>query len=328
MTDPSNPQFWSMRLGSHPKRDEVPFDLDSVLSSVVSLRSTVPEDAYTAPILGTEREGQGVVIDNSGRVLTIGYLVTEAEEIWLIGNNDVALPAHVVAQDQETGFALVQALGDLGLPAADIGESFPVGVGDPVIVAGQGGTEEAVNAQVVSVREFAGSWEYVLDDAIFTIPAHSKWSGAGVFNRLGQLIGIGSLYIQQAIPGEDQVDGNMIVPIDALKPIYEDLIEKGSRSKPPRPWLGMTTAEADDRLVVAGLARRGPAMQAGVELGDLVVSVGDEPVSDLSGLFRQVWSLGSAGVSVPLTMQRDGRTLSLVVDSGTRADFLKKPNLN
>jgi S1-C subfamily serine protease len=317
-----------MRLGSHPERDDVAFDLDSVLSSVVSLRAAVPEDAFTAPILGTEREGQGVVIDNSGRVLTIGYLVTEAEEIWLIGNNGMALPAHVVAYDQETGFGLVQALGNLGLPAADIGESFSVGVGDPVIVAGQGGAEEAVNAQVVSVREFAGSWEYLLDDAIFTIPAHPKWSGGGVFNQAGQLIGIGSLYIQQAIPGEDQIDGNMIVPIDILKPIYDDLLTLGRPDKPPRPWLGMTTAEADDRLVVAGLANRGPAMRAGVELGDLVVGVAGEPVSGLSTMFRKIWALGSASVAVPLTLQRDGRTISVTVDSGERADYLKKPNIN
>ncbi|MDH3739683.1 MAG: S1C family serine protease [Alphaproteobacteria bacterium] len=328
MSDPSNPQFWSMRLGSHPQRDDVSFDLDSVLSSVVSLRANIPEDAFTAPILGTEREGQGVVIDNSGTVLTIGYLVTEAEEIWLIGNNNMALPAHVLAYDQETGLGLVQALGTLGLPAAEIGESFPVAVGEPVIVAGQGGTEEAVNAQVVSVREFAGSWEYLLDDAIFTIPAHSKWSGAGVFNRLGQLIGIGSLYIQQAIPGEEQIDGNMIVPIDILKPIFDDLVTLGRPSTPPRPWLGMTTAEADDRLVVAGLAKRGPAMRAGIDLGDMIVGVAGEPVSGLSTMFRKIWSLGSAGVPVPLTLERDGRTLSITVDSGARADYLKKPNVN
>ena len=328
MSDPTNPEFWSMRLGSHPQRDDVSFDLESVLSSVVSLRANIPDDAFTAPILGTEREGQGVVIDNSGTVLTIGYLVTEAEEIWLIGNNNMALPAHVLAYDQETGLGLVQALGTLGLPAAEIGESFPVAVGEPVIVAGQGGAEEAVNAQVVSVREFAGSWEYLLEDAIFTIPAHSKWSGAGVFNRLGQLIGIGSLYIQQAIPGEEQIDGNMIVPIDILKPVFDDLVTLGRPSTPPRPWLGMTTAESDDRLVVAGLAKRGPAMRAGIDLGDMVVGVAGEPVTGLSTMFRKIWALGSAGVAVPLTLERDGRTLSITVDSGARSDYLKKPNVN
>ncbi len=328
MSDPSNPEFWNMRLGGHPEREDVSFDLDSVLSSVVSLRATIPDDAFTAPILGTEREGQGVVIDNHGRVLTIGYLVTEAEEIWLVGNNNIALPAHVVAYDQETGFGLVQALGDLGLPAAEIGDSFSTSVGEPVIVAGQGGTDSAVNAQIVSIREFAGSWEYLLNEAIFTIPAHPKWSGAGVFNRTGQLIGIGSLYIQHALPGEEQIDGNMIVPIDILKPIFEDMVTKGRPDRPSRPWLGMTTAETEEDLVVAGLAHRGPAMRAGVELGDAVVGVAGEPVSDLPTMFRKIWSLGTAGVAVPLTMQRDGRTFSVSVESASRSDFLKKPDLN
>jgi len=328
VNDPSDPQFWSMRLGSHPKRDDVPFDLDRVLSSVVSLRAAVPDDAFTAPILGTEREGQGVVIDDDGRVLTIGYLVTEAEEVWLIGNNGRALPAHVAAYDQETGFGLVQALGDLELPPAEIGSSYSVNVGEPVIVAGQGGSQSAVNAQVVSLREFAGSWEYLLDEAIFTIPAHPKWSGAGVFNRAGQLIGIGSLYIQQALPGETHIDGNMIVPIDILKPIYEDLITLGRPRRPPRPWLGMTTAEADNHLVVAGLSRRGPAMRAGVEMGDTVLAVDGEPVSELATMFRRIWALGSAGVAVPLTLRRDGRPLEITVQSAARTDYLKKPRVN
>ena len=328
MSDPSNPQFWSTRLGSHPKREDVPFELDNILSSVVSLRASIPEDAFTAPLLGTEREGQGVIVDDNGIVLTIGYLITEAEKIWLIGNNNVAVPADVVAYDRETGLGLVQALGKLDLPSAEIGESSPVSVGEPVIIAGQGGAEGAVNAQVVSVREFAGSWEYLIDNAIFTIPAHSKWSGAAAFNQVGQLIGVGSLYIQQAIPGDEQIDGNMIVPIDILKPIYNDLLSMGQPSKPPRPWLGMTTAEADDKLVVAGLAKRGPAMLAGVDLGDMILGIAGEPVTGLPTMFRKIWSLGSAGVSVPLTLERDGETLSLIVQSSARADYLKKPNLN
>lgn len=328
MNNPTDPHFWSMRLGHHPRADDVPFDLDSVLDTVVSLRSFVPDDAFTAPLLGTERDGQGVVIDESGIVLTIGYLVTEAEEIWLVGNNGHAQPAHVVGYDQETGFGLVQALGPLGLPAADIGASHMVGVGDSVIVAGQGGPDDALNAQIVSVREFAGSWEYVLDEALFTIPAHPKWSGAGVFDRAGRLVGIGSLYIQQAVPGEEQIDGNMIVPIDILEPIYEDLLEFGRPNKPPRPWLGMTTAEAEGRLVVAGLTRNGPARRAGVELGDIVVGVDGQPVTGLATLFRKIWSLGNAGASVPLTLQREDRTLSVTVHSAARADFLRKPKVN
>lgn len=319
---------WNLSLGRHPSPDEVTFDLDSTLSSVVSLRANVPDDAFTAPILGTEREGQGVVISEDGLVLTIGYLVTEAEEVWLIGNNGLARPAHVVGYDQESGFGLVQSLGSLDLPALELGNSDPITAGDSVIIAGQGGPEAAVNAQVISVREFAGSWEYLLDRAIFTVPAHPRWSGAAVIDWSGRLAGIGSLYIQQAAGDDDEIDGNMIVPIDLLKPILPDLVARGTRSKPPRPWLGMTTAEAEEHLVVAGIAEGGPAMRAGVEPGDMVLGVDGERVSGLSKLFRKIWSLGDAGVAVPLTLHRDSQVVSVTVESAARGDFLKKPRVN
>lgn len=324
----SEPRTWNPSLGKHPHPDEAPFDLDRALDSVVALRSQVPDDAYTAPILGTEREGQGVVIGDDGLVLTIGYLITEADEVWLVTNNGEARPAHVVGYDQATGFGLVQALGPLGVAPIELGDSSPVMQGDNVIVAGQGGRDAAINAQVISVREFAGSWEYVLDEAIFTVPAHPRWSGAGVIDRHGRLVGIGSLYIQQAAGGEDEIDGNMIVPIDLLKPILEPLMHTGNSGRPARPWLGMTTAEADDRLVVAGVASEGPAMRAGVEPGDLVLGVAGERVASLGGLFRRVWALGDAGVEVPLTLQREEDVFEVVLRSSARSRFLKKPRLN
>ena len=178
----TEPHPWSLSLGRHPSPDEVPFNLERVLSSVVTRPSTVADDAFTAGILGTEREGQGVIISEDGLVLTIGYLVTEAEEIWLIGNNGLACPAHVVGYDQETGFGLVQSLRPLDLPHLEFSDSDPITAGDSLIVAGQGGREAAINTQVISVREFAGSWEYVLDSAIFTVPAHPRWSGAAVID--------------------------------------------------------------------------------------------------------------------------------------------------
>ncbi len=324
----SEPHPWNLSLGRHPSADEVTFDLERTLSSVVALRSNVPDDAFTAPILGTEREGQGVVISEDGLVLTIGYLVTEAEEVWLIGNNGAARPAHVVGYDQETGFGLVQSLGPLDLPHLELGDSGPVTAGDSMIVAGQGGPEACVNAQVISVREFAGSWEYLIDRAIFTVPAHPRWSGAAVIDWSGRLAGIGSLYIQQAAGDDDEIDGNMVVPIDLLKPILADLVERGAQRKPARPWLGMTTAEAEEHLVVAGVAEGGPAMQAGVEPGDLVLGVDGENISGLSRLFRKIWSLGDAGVSVPLTLHRDGQVVTVTVQSSARGDFLRKPRVN
>jgi S1-C subfamily serine protease len=320
-----DPPFASVRLGAHPRPEDVVCDLDDVLDSVVSLRSHVPDDAYTAGILGTEREGQGVVIGDDGIVVTIGYLVTEAEQIWLVGPNGAAVAAHVAAYDQETGFGLVQALGRLDAPKIRLGSSAGVKVGDPLIIAGEGGRESAINVQVISKREFAGSWEYVIDDAIFTAPSHPKWSGAAAIDRMGNLVGIGSLYIQQAVPGDEQVDGNMIVPIDLLKPIVNDLLTYGRPNKPARPWLGMTTAEADEKLVVAGLSKGGPAQRAGVEPGDIVVGVDGEPVVGLAHLFRSIWALGDAGVTVPLVLNRDGRAVTVNVASAARDNFLKKP---
>ncbi len=325
MTDPHP---WNLNLGRHPSPDEVTFDLEQTLSSVVALQSRVADNAFTAPILGTEREGQGVVINENGLVLTVGYLITEAEDVWLIDNNGGAHPAHVVGHDQETGFGLVQALGPLDLPAMDLGQSDPVSAGDSLIVAGQGGRDSAINAQVISVREFAGSWEYVLDRAIFTVPAHPRWSGAAVIDWSGRLAGIGSLYIQQAAGDDDEIDGNMIIPIDLLKPVLQDMVEHGGRRTPPRPWLGMTTAEAENHLVVAGVAEGGPAMRAGVEPGDMVIGVNDERVSGLATLFQKIWSLGDAGVAVPLTLHRDNQAVSVTVESATRAEFLKKPQMN
>jgi len=179
--------------------------------------------------------------------------------------------------------------------------------------------------QVIAKREFAGSWEYVIDDALFTAPSHPKWSGAAAIDRAGKLVGIGSLYIQQAVPGDEQIDGNMIVPIDLLKPIINELLTYGRPNKPPRPWLGMTTAEADDKLVIAGLAKGGPAQLAGVEPGDIVVGVDGEPVVGLAALFRAVWALGDAGTVIPLVLNRDGRAVTVQIASAARDDFLKKP---
>jgi S1-C subfamily serine protease len=317
--------FAPVRLGAHPRPEDVACELDDVLDSVVSLRSHIPDDAFTAGILGTEREGQGVVIGDDGIVLTIGYLVSEAEDIWLVGPTGAAVPAHVAAYDQETGFGIVQALGKLDAPKIRIGSSAGVKVGDPLIIAGEGGRDSAINVQVISKREFAGSWEYVIDGALFTAPSHPKWSGAAAIDRAGKLVGIGSLYIQQAVPGDEQIDGNMIVPIDLLKPVIDDLLTYGRPNRPSRPWLGMTTAEADDKLVVAGLAKGGPAQLAGVEPGDIVVGVDGEPVVGLAQLFRSIWALGDAGTDVPLVLNRDGNAVTVQIASAARDDFLKKP---
>jgi S1-C subfamily serine protease len=319
---------WEVPQPNQPKPEELGFDLDRALESIVALRSVVPEDAFTAAILGTERGGSGVVIRESGLVLTIGYLITEAETIWLHLADGRAVPGHVLAYDQETGFGLVQALARLDLPALPIGQSKAAKVGDSVVVAGAGGRKHSVVARIAAKQEFAGNWEYVLDEAIFTAPAHPFWGGTAMIGRAGELLGIGSLQVQQVRESGTPEPLNMIVPIDILKPILEDLLTLGRPNHPPRPWLGLNATEVDDKVVVARVSTGGPARRANLRTGDVVLAVGGQEVSDLAGFFRTVWSLGKAGIEVPLTIYRDGRTLEVRVPSGDRNRFLKGPSLH
>jgi S1-C subfamily serine protease len=318
----SEEKEWAIPGSVQPKPEAYAFDLDRALSSVVSVRTEIPPDGFTAPVLGTERAGHGVVIHENGLVLTIGYLITEAERVWLVTNAGTAAAAHVVGYDQATGFGLVQALGRLGVPAMGLGTSRDVAVGSEVIIAGQGGRQQALSATVISKREFAGYWEYVLDEAILTAPPHPNWGGAACIGRDGRLEGIGSLLIQEN-DGDRSVDGNMIVPIDLLPPILDDLLRFGRVQTPPRPWLGMYSADGPEAVVVVGLAGGGPADEAGVHVGDIVLEVAGRPVGGLADTFRKVWALGAAGVDVPLTLMRDGAQLSLRLRSADRNDFLK-----
>jgi S1-C subfamily serine protease len=323
----SEEKEWAIPGSVQPKPEAYAFDLDRALSSVVSVRTEIPPDAFTAPVLGTERAGHGVVIHENGLVLTIGYLITEAETVWLVTNAGTAAAAHVVGYDQTTGFGLVQALGRRGVPAMGLGTSRDVAVGSEVIIAGQGGRQQALSATVISKREFAGYWEYVLDEAILTAPPHPNWGGAACIGRDGRLEGIGSLLIQEN-DGDRSVDGNMIVPIDLLPPILDDLLRFGRVQTPPRPWLGMYSADGPEAVVVVGLAGGGPADQAGVHVGDIVLEVAGRPVGGLADTFRKVWALGAAGVDVPLTLMRDGAPLSLRLRSADRNDFLKHAPLH
>ena len=306
-----------------PAPGEVRFDLKSALDAVVGLRADIPDDAFTAPILGTERTGCGVVIGEDGLVLTIGYLITEAESIWLTANDGTVTPAHGIAFDFATGFGLVMPLGPLRLPALARGSASSVAASDDVFVLGSGGRSHALKATIFAKREFAGYWEYLLDEALFATPAHPEWSGAALVGDDGRLVGIGSLLVQEAV-GDDVVKGNMFVPVDLLAPILEDLLRTGRSPAPPRPWLGMYTAETPN---VNGLASDGPADKAGAMPGDVVVAVGDQRVAELAELYRAIWSKGPAGTEVALTLARDGTPLRVLVHTGDRRDFLRKPRL-
>jgi S1-C subfamily serine protease len=317
---------WAFPAELQPNAKELRFDLGRALNAVVMLRSEVPEDAFTASILGTERTGSAVVIRDDGLMLTIGYLITEADSIWLTANDGSVVAGHPLAYDAATGFGLVQPLGRLSAPALALGAATSAQVGDKAIVIAYGGREHALKTEIIGKREFAGYWEYVLDAALFTSPAHPQWGGAALVDVNGTLLGIGSLLVQEAQEGEP-VQGNMFVPVDLLKPILDDMLRFTAPARPPRPWLGMYTAEAEQRLVVSGLARGGPAESAGMRLGDVVVEVAGTRVSGLADMYRKVWSLGPAGVAVPLTVARDRELSQLLVHSADRSDFLKKPQL-
>jgi len=306
--------------------DALGFDLDRALKSIVTIQSSIPEDAYTAQTLGEHRTGSGVVIRDSGLVLTIGYLITEAETVWIARADGRVIPGHALAIDQESGFGLVQALDRLDCPTLEFGRSGEARIGDPVVVAAGGGTK-AVHASIVGKQEFAGYWEYFLDEAIFTAPAHPFWGGASAIGADGRLIGVGSLHVEQlTVPGGPR-DINMIVPIDLLPPILRDLLTYGRVNKPARPWLGIYSAESDGEVVVAAVADRGPASAAGLRRGDILASVRGAEIADLGDFYRKVWTCGDAGVEVPIEVIRDGRALGLTIKSGDRAELLKRPRL-
>ena len=317
---------WAFPPAVQPSAADVRFDLRAALDAVVLIRSEVDEDAFTASILGTERTGNGVVIREDGLILTIGYLITEAQTIWLTLNDGTVVPGHALAYDQISGFGLVQPLGRLKAPAMARGSAASVEVGADVIVVGHGGRAHALKARIFGKREFAGYWEYLLEQALFTSPPHPQWGGAALVGPDGKLLGIGSLLIQE-VEGEESVSGNMFVPIDLLEPVLDEMLRFGRPARPPRPWLGMYTGEAEQRLAVTGLATGGPADRAGVKLGDMVLEVAGEKVAGLADMFRKIWRLGQAGVEVPLTLTRDAQVLHLQLRSADRNDFLKKPQL-
>jgi S1-C subfamily serine protease len=317
---------WKVPPAAQPRAEDYDFDLEQVLSSVVGLHSIIPQDAFTAETLGVERAGNGVLIDR-GLVLTIGYLITEAETVWLhLGDGRVA-QGHALGFDQETGFGLVQALDTLDLPIMAIGSSRAAQVGERVVVGGAGGRTRSLAGRVAAKQEFAGYWEYVLDEAIFTFPAHPNWGGTALISSKGELIGIGSLQIERDQSGKSE-HLNMTVPIDLIHPVLGDLRKFGRVNKPVRPWLGLYSTEIENRIVVVGFAPKGPAARAELKTGDVVLAVGGEKVTTLAGFYRRVWSLGNAGVEVPMTLYREGVTFDLRLNSSDRQKFLKGPRLH
>ena len=317
---------WRVPPAFQPRASEYGYDIDRLLSSVVGLHSLIPADAFSAETLGTERAGNGVVIDE-GLVLTIGYLITEAETVWLHLGDGRVMEGHALGFDSISGFGLVQALGQMNIDPLPLGSSAAARVGDNVVVGGAGGRTRSVASQIVAKQEFAGYWEYLLEEAIFTYPAHPNWGGAGLIASSGELIGFGSLQLERERGGRAE-HVNMIVPIDLLKPVLNDLRKFGRVNRPARPWLGMYSTEIDDRVVVIGISGNGPAARAELKPGDVILGINGEKVTSQSSFFRKLWALGPAGVDVPLTVHHEGVTFDVVLASTDRAKLLKGPRLH
>ena len=315
-----------------PDPGDYDFDLRAALGAVVTLKSRVPSDAFSARTLGTEREGSGVVIRSDGLVLTIGYLVGEADSIWITTASGRVVPGHALAHDFETGFGLVQALGRLEAPAIELGpETTPETGAQAVLAAAADKADDeggAVACSIVAKEPFAGYWEYLLEEALFTAPAHPSWGGAALIGPDGKLAGIGSLVLQHRDKRGRRLDLNMCVPVSLLHPIMGDLLSYGRVNKPARPWLGLYAADQEEGIVVASVAAKGPADRAGLRAGDRILGMDGTEVSDIAALWRSLWSRGSAGVSVTIEAERDGRRFSVPVSSADRASFLKAPRLH
>jgi len=303
------------RPGEGPSRPRPRSERTVDALSVVKLRSRAFAGARSIRTLGAQREGTGVVIDAKGLVLTIGYLILEAETVELSTADGTVFPATVIGYDGATGFGLLRALRPLPIAPVELGESAGLAPPARVLIVGFDGVAPAV---VVSRRQFVGFWEYLLDDAIYTAPATVNWSGAALLNHEGKLLGIGSLSVNDAIGKDSQVPGNMFVPIDLLKPLLGDLIAKGRSSARPRPWLGVQTQEVQGNVIVTRVTPDSPADAASIRPGDVIVSLGGQQVTSQADFYTRVWARGDAGVEVPLEVLRGGRIQSVTIKSGDR----------
>jgi S1-C subfamily serine protease len=298
-------------------------EIERISAAVVGVRAEVPDSARTARALGTERIGSGTVIDGNGLVVTIGYLIMEAARVELLLPAGGRMPAEILAYDHETGFGLLRAIQPLGVRPLALGDSAAVREGEPVLVTSFGGRNAVRPAVLVSRREFAGYWEYLLEDALFTSPPHPFFGGAALVGVDGRLIGVGSLAVGDAHPGRPPSPGNMFLPVDTLKEVMADLLTSGRSALGPRPWLGVNTREAEGRLLVQRVSEDGPAARAGLRPGDVIVAVGGEPVDTLAAFYRNVWARGGPGEVIPLTVIQAGVRSDVAVRSGDRYGWLR-----
>jgi len=307
-----------------PGSSSLPPEVADVLPAVVGLHTTIPRNRRSAQSLGTEREGHGIVIDDEGLIVTIGYLIMEADTVTIIDNEGNNLPAGIVGYDYESGFGLVRTTFPPKIKPMRLGDSDVLALRSEAYVAGVGGEKAALKVKVAGRREFAGYREYLLDNAIFTVPAYPLWGGSALVGGDGELLGVGSLLVQEALgPGSPAFPGNMYVPINRLKPILGELVENGRVKTPPRPWLGLQTVEHMGQLVVLSISEGGPADRAGLRRGDILQALNGEVLDDVADFYRKLWDGGPAGTPVVLRLERDSDSFEVTVRTGDRASYHK-----
>ena len=298
-------------------------DVDDLLTAVVGIHAKIPARARTADSLGTERVGSGVLIDSNGLIVTIGYLILEAEQVEISLPSGELVPVELIAYDYDSGFGLLRAAADIGLRPMALGSSTGLAPGEQMLIASFGGTETVRPAIFAGEREFAGYWEYLLEDALFTVPPYPRFGGAALISAAGELIGIGSLAVADAIDGEQIVPGNMFLPIDRLKSVLGDLIIDGRSSAPRKPWLGIYTEEVAGRLLVRRVADDGPAEAAGVEPGDIIASAGGESIVSMADFYRKIWAQGGPGDEISIAIIKGTDIQELKIRSGDRYQWLR-----
>ena len=296
---------------------------DPLFTSVVKIDTKAVNDAQSNATLGPKRSGSGVIIGPQ-LVLTIGYLMLEAEEVDVTSSRGKRIPGNVLGYDHATGFGLIKTLVPIEGRILELGDSGAVKEKQKLLTLGQG-ESESTEVTVISRKAFSASWEYALEKPLFTSPPVNNWSGSALATPEGRLVGIGSLIVNDAADGDTKLPGNMFVPTDLLKPILNDLVAQGRRKGPVQPWLGMTTETIRGKLYVTRLSKEGPAQEAGLNAGDIIVGVGSQKVGDLGDFYKKLWASGAAGTTFALQVQRGEQTQEFQVKSIDRSDFLKKP---
>lgn len=288
--------------------------------SVVKLRTTAVPNARSSTTLGQQREGTGVVIDGKGLVMTIGYLITEAEKVELFTTDGKVFPATVVANDYATGLGLVRALTPLPVKPVDFGESGSAPERELVLIVGFDGVAPAY---IVSKRPFVGYWEYLLDEAIYTAPATVNWQGAALLSREGKLLGIGSLAVGDAMGKQSAVPGNMFVPIDVLKPVLGEIIARGRSTAKTRPWIGIYTQEVQGNVIVTRVSPESPAEEVGLKAGDVIVGVRGQQIKGQADFYTKLWQSGDAGAEISVDVLKGNRIEKYSVKSIDREKYLR-----